>query len=113
MTGAGREDFDVRMLGTGRPFVLEIVNARAAIPPHSTFDAMQVELQQVKLPLSPAVAVLCINLLMCSLVSNFYPKPCSAALAYGVLCLQNRHLQANLLTEPFWLYSSVVSMRKR
>lgn len=29
---AGREDIDVRMLGTGRPFVLEIHNARAPKP---------------------------------------------------------------------------------
>lgn len=27
--GAGREDLDVRMLGTGRPFLLEFVNARS------------------------------------------------------------------------------------
>lgn len=25
---AGREDMDVRMLGQGRPFVLEVINAR-------------------------------------------------------------------------------------
>ena len=31
-TGAGREDLDVRMLGGGRPFVLEACNARAAPP---------------------------------------------------------------------------------
>ena len=44
---AGREDFDVRMLGSGRPFVLEIINARAAVPPQSAFDAMQLTLQKV------------------------------------------------------------------
>lgn len=44
---AGREDFDVRMLGSGRPFVLEIINARAAVPPQSAFDAMQLALEQV------------------------------------------------------------------
>ena len=46
---AGREDFDVRMLGSGRPFVLEIINARAAVPPQSIFGAMQAALQQVLL----------------------------------------------------------------
>ncbi|DBA95399.1 TPA: hypothetical protein ACH3X3_013275 [Trebouxia sp. C0006] len=43
---AGREDFDVRMLGSGRPFVLEIINARAAVPPQSAFDAMQLTLEK-------------------------------------------------------------------
>ncbi|KAL3144067.1 hypothetical protein ABBQ32_003865 [Trebouxia sp. C0010 RCD-2024] len=43
---AGREDFDVRMLGSGRPFVLEVINARAAVPPQSVFGAMQAALQQ-------------------------------------------------------------------
>ena len=28
---AGREDMDVRMLGSGRPFVLEIVDAKVAL----------------------------------------------------------------------------------
>ncbi len=46
---AGREDFDVRMLGSGRPFVLEVINARAAVPPQSSFDAMQAALEQVDL----------------------------------------------------------------
>ncbi|DBA77530.1 TPA: hypothetical protein ACH3X1_009345 [Trebouxia sp. C0004] len=43
---AGREDFDVRMLGSGRPFVLEIINARAAVPPQGAFDAMQLTLEK-------------------------------------------------------------------
>jgi tRNA pseudouridine synthase 10 len=29
---AGREDIDVRMLGTGRPFVYEVHNARNRLP---------------------------------------------------------------------------------
>jgi len=37
----------VRMLGSGRPFVLEIINARAAVPPQSAFDAMQLTLEKV------------------------------------------------------------------
>ncbi len=47
MLWAGREDFDVRMLGSGRPFVLEIINARAAVPPQAAFDAMQLTLEKV------------------------------------------------------------------
>lgn len=37
----GREDLDVRMLGSGRPFVLEIVNAKAEVPPAEAFRDMQ------------------------------------------------------------------------
>ena len=37
----------MRMLGSGRPFVLEIINARAAVPPQSAFDAMQLTLEKV------------------------------------------------------------------
>lgn len=29
---AGREDMDVRMLGTGRPFVMQVFNARDPCP---------------------------------------------------------------------------------
>lgn len=32
LVSAGREDKDVRMLGTGRPFVLQVVNAKAPRP---------------------------------------------------------------------------------
>ena len=32
--GSGREDIDVRMLGRGRPFVLELVNPKLAISCH-------------------------------------------------------------------------------
>ncbi len=38
---AGREDMDVRMLGSGRPFMLEIINAKASMPDQAAFDAMQ------------------------------------------------------------------------
>ncbi len=44
---AGREDADVRMLGRGRPFVLEIINARNAMPPQSYFDDAQRRLNEV------------------------------------------------------------------
>ena len=37
----------MRMLGSGRPFVLEIINARAAVPAQSAFDAMQLTLEKV------------------------------------------------------------------
>ena len=37
----------MRMLGSGRPFVLEIINARAAVPPQAAFDAMQLTLEKV------------------------------------------------------------------
>ncbi|KAK9809078.1 hypothetical protein WJX72_009057 [[Myrmecia] bisecta] len=41
---AGREDVDVRMLGSGRPFILEIQNARAAMPSRDTFAEVQANL---------------------------------------------------------------------
>lgn len=44
---AGREDCDVRMLGDGRPFVLEIMNARAAMPPIEHFAGIQQALTEV------------------------------------------------------------------
>eukprot|EP00884_Botryococcus_braunii_P010332 jgi/Botrbrau1/192/Bobra.0022s0172.1 len=43
---AGREDVDVRMLGDGRPFVMEVLNARAAPPPASVFQQMQEEINK-------------------------------------------------------------------
>ncbi|CAL8470277.1 g9819 [Coccomyxa elongata] len=43
---AGREDMDVRMLGSGRPFVLEIANARARMPPPECFDSMAASLNE-------------------------------------------------------------------
>ena len=33
----GREDMDVRMLGYGRPFVMEVTNARAVMPSREWF----------------------------------------------------------------------------
>ena len=36
---AGREDLDVRMLGSGRPFVLELHNARNPNPGQGAVDA--------------------------------------------------------------------------
>ena len=47
MLCAGREDADVRMLGSGRPYVLEIINSRAAMPPQSYFDDAQRQLNEV------------------------------------------------------------------
>ena len=41
---AGREDVDVRMLGTGRPFVIELAGARGAGLPLAAFAALGVEL---------------------------------------------------------------------
>ena len=32
---------DVRMLGSGRPFMFEIINARASMPDQAALDAMQ------------------------------------------------------------------------
>ena len=43
----GREDIDVRMLGEGRPFILEIQNARAAMPPPERLAALGEGVQQV------------------------------------------------------------------
>lgn len=48
------------MLGSGRPFVLEVINARAAVPPQSVFEAMQAALQQVLLTGSPTTVQLAI-----------------------------------------------------
>jgi tRNA pseudouridine synthase 10 len=38
---AGREDIDVRMLGRGRPFILELVNPKKAVSCHSNVDQLQ------------------------------------------------------------------------
>lgn len=43
----GREDIDVRMLGDGRPFVMEIQNQRASMPPPERFAAMEYQLEEV------------------------------------------------------------------
>lgn len=43
--GAGREDIDARMLGTGRPFVIEIVE-----PTIRSFDPEELEKQSMKAP---------------------------------------------------------------
>lgn len=39
---AGREDVDVRMLGSGRPFVIELLDARPVLLPLAAFPRMQV-----------------------------------------------------------------------
>lgn len=44
---AGREDFDVRMLGNGRPFTLEFANSRPAMPGPDFFARAQEELNSV------------------------------------------------------------------
>ena len=41
---AGREDLDVRMLGSGRPFVLELADARGAMPPPRRLQELQEQL---------------------------------------------------------------------
>jgi tRNA pseudouridine synthase 10 len=43
---AGREDIDVRMLGRGRPFVMEMVNPRRPHLDADTYRAMQKEINQ-------------------------------------------------------------------
>ena len=44
---AGREDMDVRMLGAGRPFALEIINARISQHPAAFFRSVEQQLDQV------------------------------------------------------------------
>ena len=39
--GSGREDIDVRMLGHGRPFILEFINPKKSISCHSQLDQMR------------------------------------------------------------------------
>jgi len=45
---AGREDIDVRMLGTGRPFIFEFVNPRRAYTPHNQIENVSVNSKSVK-----------------------------------------------------------------
>ncbi|KAL4440487.1 hypothetical protein ABPG75_003488 [Micractinium tetrahymenae] len=40
LVSAGREDMDVRMLGEGRPFILQIENARRGMPPSQRLQEM-------------------------------------------------------------------------
>lgn len=40
-SASGREDIDVRMLGNGRPFYVELVNAHAALQPPARYAEMQ------------------------------------------------------------------------
>jgi tRNA pseudouridine synthase 10 len=47
---AGREDIDVRMLGTGRPFIFEFVNPRRAISCHKVIETLKVESEFVRAP---------------------------------------------------------------
>ena len=42
---AGREDLDVRMLGNGRPFVLEVADARSKMPSQQRLQALQEQLK--------------------------------------------------------------------
>lgn len=43
----GREDIDALMLGTGRPFIAEILNARSAMLPLEHFQRLQQQLLEV------------------------------------------------------------------
>ena len=43
-SASGREDIDVRMLGNGRPFCVELVNARKALLPMESYAAVQAEI---------------------------------------------------------------------
>lgn len=45
---AGREDFDVCMLGEGRPFALEVRNARSAPPSKEACQEMQRTINEVR-----------------------------------------------------------------
>ena len=45
---AGREDIDVRMLGSGRPFILDIVNARRLVPPPAQLRRMEAAVAEVR-----------------------------------------------------------------
>jgi tRNA U54 and U55 pseudouridine synthase Pus10 len=54
---AGREDFDVRMLGGGRPFTLEFANSRPVMPPQEVFAAAQEELNAVSADQRPLSSV--------------------------------------------------------
>lgn len=40
-TSSGREDLDVRMLGDGRPFVIEVINPRNTRVTQAEIDALQ------------------------------------------------------------------------
>lgn len=44
---AGREDIDVRMLGSGRPFILEVHNARHRVPPPDALRRLQAAVAEV------------------------------------------------------------------
>mmetsp|Transcript_5176 Transcript_5176/g.14482 ORF Transcript_5176/g.14482 Transcript_5176/m.14482 type:complete len:585 (+) Transcript_5176:264-2018(+) len=46
---AGREDIDVRMLGNGRPFILEIFNPRSLMPPPEVWETLAKDLKQADL----------------------------------------------------------------
>lgn len=37
----GREDADVRMLGEGRPFVMEIINPKGGVPSQEQLQAIE------------------------------------------------------------------------
>ena len=45
---AGREDMDVRMLGSGRPFILEIHSARRGMPPPEALREMEAAVARVR-----------------------------------------------------------------
>lgn len=40
---SGREDIDVRMLGEGRPFIMEVVNPTRAITGHKMIQSLEIE----------------------------------------------------------------------
>lgn len=44
----GREDIDVRMLGNGRPFVLELGNAMLGMPSQQALQEAQQKLKEVR-----------------------------------------------------------------
>ncbi len=58
---AGREDMDVRMLGEGRPFVMEIMNQRAEVPGPEYFADVEKRLKEVGGAPLTRMPVVCIS----------------------------------------------------
>ena len=61
----GREDMDVRMLGDGRPFIMDIQNQRADMPDLEFFSSVQDQLQKVHLQEASFQRLLCSRVPLC------------------------------------------------
>lgn len=46
-SSSGREDVDVRMLGKGRPFAVELINARISRIPLSVITSIENEINKI------------------------------------------------------------------